>query len=104
MPILVTAIGQDKQPLSEQTFTAVVNAQGGLIYLALKVCIGQSLMLRNPESREEQSCRVAYINDERDGKCEVGIEFATPASNFWHVSFPPSDWSPKDPVITSGTF
>jgi len=104
MPIMVIAIGPDKQPLSEQSFTAVVSAHGGLIYLVMKVKVGQSLILRNIESREEQSCRVAYINDERDGKCEVGVEFTTPSSNFWHVAFPPSDWSPQHPEITSDTF
>jgi hypothetical protein len=103
-PVTVIAIGSDKQPLSEQTFTAVVSAHGGLIYLVMKVKIGQSLILRNPDSSEEQSCRVAYINDEHDGKREVGLDFTTPSSNFWHVAFPPSDWSPRHPEITSDTF
>jgi hypothetical protein len=104
MPILVIAIGPDKQPLSEKTYTAVVSAHGGLIHLTMKVKIGQSLILRNPESGEEQSCRVAYVNEEHDGKCEVGLGFSTPSSNFWHVAFPPSDWSPHNPEITSDTF
>lgn len=104
MPIMVMAIGADKQPLSEQTHTAVVSAHGGLIHLAMKVRVGQALILRNPETREEQSCRIAYVNEEHDGKREVGIEFATPSSNFWHVAFPPSDWSPQSPEIPSSTF
>ena len=77
MPILVIAIGADKQPISEKTFTAVVNAHGGLIYLAMKVRVGQALILRNPESSEEQSCRVASLSEAHDGKCEVGVEFTT---------------------------
>ncbi len=104
MPILVIAIGADKQPLSEATFTAVVSAHGGLIYLAMKVRVGQALIVRNPETSEEQSCRVAYSNEAHDGKCEVGLEFTTPSSNFWRVAFPPSDWTPQDPQITSDTF
>jgi hypothetical protein len=104
MPILVIAIGPDKQPISEKTFTAVVSAHGGLIYLAMNVRVGQALIVRNPETSEEQSCRVAYTNAAQDGKCEVGLEFTTPASNFWHVAFPPSDWTPKNPQITSDTF
>lgn len=104
MPILVIAIGLDRQPISEKTFTAVVNAHGGLIYLSMKVREGQSLILRNPESSEEQSCRVIHICEERDGKREVGVEFTTRNSNFWHVAFPPSDWAPQDPQITSDTF
>jgi len=104
MPILVIAIGQDKKPLSENTHTAVVSAHGGLIHLTMKVRVGQALIIRNPESSEEQSCRVAYVNEEHDGRCEVGLEFVTPSSNFWHVAFPPSDWSPHNPEIPSSNF
>ena len=104
MPVLVIAIGEDKKPISERTQTAVVSAHGGLIHLVMKVRVGQALIIRNPDSSEEQSCRVAYVNDEHDGKCEVGLEFSTPSSNFWHVAFPPSDWSPQNPEIPSSTF
>jgi hypothetical protein len=104
MRILVIAIGPDKQPLSEQTFTAVVNAHGGLIYLTMNVRVGQSLILRNPESSEEQSCRVVRIDEEHDGKRGVAVEFSTPNPTFWHVAFPPSDWAPHNPEITSDTF
>ena len=102
MPILVIAIGADKQPVSEKTYTAVVNAHGGLIYLAMKVRVGQALIIRNPESSEEQSCRVAYVNEAHDGKCEVGLEFTTATSNFWHVAFPPADWTPQVQQSSSG--
>ncbi len=104
MPILVIAIGSDKQPISEKAYTAVVNAHGGLIHLAMKVRVGQALILRNPETSEEQSCRVVRSSDVQEGKYEVGLEFTTPNSKFWHVAFPPSDWTPQDPQITSDTF
>ena len=70
----------------------------------MKVRVGQALILRNPESSEEQSCTVSYVNGAQDGKCEVGVEFTTPSSNFWHVAFPPPDWPPQNPEITSDTF
>jgi len=104
MQVLVIAIGADKQPISEQAHTAVVSAHGGLIYLAMNVRVGQALILRNPETSEEVSCRVAYVNEARDGKREVGLEFSKPSSNFWRVAFPPSDWTPMNPEITSNTF
>ncbi len=104
MPILVIAIGSDKQAISEKAYTSVVNAHGGLIHLAMKVRVGQALILRNPEASEEQSCRVVRSSEPHDGKYEVGVEFTTPNSKFWHVAFPPSDWMPQDPQITSDTF
>jgi hypothetical protein len=104
IPILVIAIGPDKQPISERAYTAVVNAHGGLIHLAMKVRLGQALIVRNPETSEEQSCRVVRSSEAQEGKYEVGLEFTTPNSNFWHVAFPPSDWAPHNPRITSDTF
>jgi hypothetical protein len=104
IPVQVIGRGPDKKPVSELTQTAVVNAHGALIYLSLKVTVGQVIILKNPETNEEQLCRVARADPAPDGRTEVGIEFAKPAPNFWRVAFPPSDWKPHTPEITSDTF
>jgi hypothetical protein len=103
IPLEVTARGADKQPVAEKTHT-VVSAHGGLIYLSFKVQVGPVIILKNPETGEEQSCRVIHLNPAPEGKTEVGIEFVKPAPHFWRVAFPPSDWSPRDPEITADTF
>jgi hypothetical protein len=104
IPVQVIGRGPDKKPVSELTHTAVVNAHGALIYLSLKVTVGQVIILKNPETNEEQLCRVARADPAPDGRTEVGIEFAKPAPNFWRVAFPPSDWKPRTPEITADTF
>jgi len=104
IPVEVTARGPDKQPVAESAFTAVVNAHGGPIYLSLKVRPGQVIILKNPETGEEQSCRVARFSPIGDGKNEVGIEFVKPNPNFWRAAFPPADWSPHTPEISVDTF
>jgi hypothetical protein len=104
IPIQVIGQGPDKKPVSELTHTAVVNAHGALIYLSLKVTVGQVIILKNPETNEEQLCRVARANPAPDGRTEVGIAFVKPAPNFWRVAFPPSDWKPHSPEITGDTF
>src|ERR1700739_2722690 len=104
IPIAVIAPGADKKMAREQTHTLVVNAHGALIGLDLPVRVGQVVILQNPETSEEQSCRIIRVNPTREGKAEVGIEFLKPAPNFWRVAFPPSDWIPKTPEITSDTF
>lgn len=104
IPIQVIGRGPDKKPVSEMTHTAVVNAHGALIYLSLKVTVGQVIILKNPETDEEQLCRVARADPAPDGRTEVGIEFVKPAPNFWRVAFPPSDWAPHSPEITGDTF
>lgn len=104
IPVQVIGRGPDKKPVSEMTQTAVVNAHGGLIYLSLKVVPGQVIILKNPETNEEQLCRVVRADPAADGRTEVGLEFVKPAPNFWRVAFPPADWEPRSPEITADTF
>jgi hypothetical protein len=104
IPIAVIAPGPDKKMAREQTHTMVVNAHGALIALDLPVRVGQVVILQNPETSEEQSCRVIRVNPAREGKAEVGIEFMKPAPNFWRVAFPPSDWVPHSVEIPGDTF
>jgi hypothetical protein len=95
---------EHKKMAREQTHTLVVNAHGALISLDLPVWVGQVVTLQNPETSEEQTCRIIRVNPKREGKAEVGVEFLKPAPNFWRVAFPPSDWIPHAPEITGDTF
>lgn len=104
IPIAVIASGPDKKMVREQTNTLVVNAHGALINLDLPVKVGQVVILQNPETSEEQTCRVVRINPVMDSRTEVGIAFLKPAPNFWRVAFPPEDWAPHSPEITGDTF
>jgi hypothetical protein len=104
MPIDVIARGPDNVHVTESTHTAIVNAHGALIHLNLNVTVGQVIVVKNPETGEEQACRVIRCNPLPDGRNEVGIEFVQPAPHFWRISFPPADWAPHHPEITSGTF
>jgi hypothetical protein len=96
IPVVVITLGADKQPVPEETHTAVVSAHGGLIYLKTKVSVGQLLTIKNPATREEQPCRVTFLNPLQAGTSEVGIEFMKPSPTFWQVAFPPADWTPSE--------
>ena len=72
----------------------VVNAHGALIMLAAKVSQGQGLELKSPTNPESQSCKVVYIGPTVQGQTQVGVEFNKPAPHFWHVAFPPENWTP----------
>jgi len=74
--------------------TVVVNAHGGLLLLKHEVNDGEMLVLTNPETLEEQECRVVYLGDPGDRGQRVGIEFLTPAPRFWGVDF--KDAAPTD--------
>ena len=94
VPILVRAQFAGDQPITEETHTLVVNADGALIALAMKVRAGQRIVLRNWATAKEQECRVVHVREMPMGKNEVGISFPYPMPIFWNVDFPPPDWKP----------
>lgn len=104
LPILVIARGPDQQHISENAFTTNVNAHGALLSLSMRVELGQKILIRNPDTLEEQFVRVVHVTPAAEGKTEVGVEFLKPAPKFWRISFPPDDWTPHDPEITADTF
>jgi hypothetical protein len=94
--VTVTGLAFDKKPVEETTRTLVINAHGALVTLDMRVSIGMQLTLRNGKTNEEVACRVVYAGQQLS-KAEVGLEFLKPAPNFWHIAFPPADWSPRSP-------
>jgi hypothetical protein len=77
------------EPFRELTRMLSVNANGGLLALAATVQEGQTILVENRYTREEQECRVVHVGREQDDKWEVGIAFAHVAADFWRISFPP---------------
>lgn len=81
----------DNRPFRNVTRTLAVNAYGGLLTLSAAVEKGQSLLLVNSFTQEEQECQVVYVESADDGKKKVGVEFTRPGGNFWHLYFPLAD-------------
>jgi hypothetical protein len=67
--------------------TVVVNGHGGLLMLKHEIDNGEMLVIVNPETLEEQECRVVYLGDPGDKGQRVGVEFLTPAPHFWGLEF-----------------
>jgi PilZ domain len=78
----------------EDTHTHAVNATGALIHLSTSVRKGQRLKLVNTATGDEAECLVAYLGRPLGKLLEVGVAFILPNPKFWHVVFPPHDWSP----------
>ncbi|HYA96725.1 MAG TPA: hypothetical protein VEH49_01420 [Methylomirabilota bacterium] len=77
----------DGRKFREVCETVVVNAHGGLLYLKHEVNNGEMLVLANPETQDEQECRVVYIGEPAEKGLRVGVEFLTPAPHFWGIDF-----------------
>ena len=101
IPVHVEGHGPDKQLISEDTQTSLVNAHGALVHLATKVMIGQLFMLTNLVTQEEVSCRIAFVGQNQSGKTAVGVEFMKPSPRFWRIAVPPEDWSRHSPEAKS---
>jgi hypothetical protein len=92
MPVVVLAENEQREQIQVQAETQVVNAHGGLMRMREHLHVGQSFLLNNPANKKEISCRVVRIEDEGLEFYKIAFEFDRPASNFWPVTFPPTDW------------
>src|SRR5487761_67314 len=105
MPVTVKG-QQGKDAFEERASTESVNAHGCMIRMAKSVDRGQNLTLTNVKSEEVVECRVVFVGQSDDGKTQAGVEFTRPAGYFWHIAFPPDDWSSADrkrPAIEAGS-
>jgi hypothetical protein len=89
--VRVQVFGQDsfRENFRELAKTVSVSQHGGALALAARLREGQTVLIENSLTREQQECRVANIGPVRNGKWTVGIEFARPAAQFWKIYFPP---------------
>jgi len=96
-PVVILTRGADNKTMFEETQTITVNIHGAMNVSRLKFEVGQIITLRNSRTGEESPCRVVYLSPRQTENREVGIEFMEPRPQFWRISFPPPDWTPKDP-------
>jgi hypothetical protein len=89
MPVFIFGQSIFREAFSEATRMLSVNANGGALSLGVRVEKGQTVLLVNRMTRQEQQCRVAHVGSLKDGKWTVGLEFAGPNANFWRIHFPP---------------
>ena len=97
VPIVIEADRPGKPRLTENTHTIVVNAHGALIQMRTSLDHGQIVTLRNIRTSEECECVVKLATPSGPGKFNTALEFTKPSPAFWHVSFPPEDWSVRHP-------
>jgi hypothetical protein len=85
MSVVVYGWVKNHGAFHEETHTLLVNGSGALLTLAAKVEVGEALFLVNKHTREEQECRVAYVQ-KGEGKDNVGLAFKREAPAFWKTS------------------
>ena len=103
MTIPVRVSGQNVlgSPFEEETQTLAISAHGALILVSTQVYRGQRPTLSNVQAKAALECVVAHIDRHRSDHPQVGVEFMLPNPIFWHVVFPPKDWTPRHPHAKS---
>jgi hypothetical protein len=103
MTIPVRVSGQNVlgSPFEEETQTRAISAHGALILISAQVYRGQRLTLSNVQAKAALECVVVHIDRHQSDHPQVGVEFMLPNPMFWHVAFPPKDWTPRHPHAKS---
>jgi PilZ domain-containing protein len=97
IPVRVSVHAGNTALSEEETHTLAVSAHGALLAVSAPLYRGQRLTLLNPQTKDSLECVVAHIDRFPDEQVKVGVEFLLPNPTFWHVAFPPKDWSPRHP-------
>ena len=79
--------GGQRELFTEETTTALVFENGGVLRLAAAVVPGQLLFLTHKETKREVVAQVTRKRDFRPMICYVEVEFSEPAPGFWGVEF-----------------
>jgi hypothetical protein len=97
VPVVVSVQAGATLLTEEETHTLAVSAHGALVAVSAPLYRGQRLTLSNPQTKDSLECVVAHIDRFPNEPVKVGVEFLLPNPTFWHVAFPPKDWSPRHP-------
>jgi PilZ domain-containing protein len=101
IPVRVSGQTDAGLPFEEETHTRAISAHGALIPMSKQVYRGQRLTLSNVQTKAALECVVAHIDRRQGEHPQAGVEFTLPNPMFWHVAFPPKDWTPRHPDAKS---
>jgi len=104
VPVRVSGRNSRGAPFEEETHTLAISAHGALILLAMSVNKGERVTLLNVRTESTAECSIAYVTAPQSDRQQVGIQFVLPNPGFWHVAFPPDDWTRQheDSKLRSG--
>jgi len=98
--VIVRANMPDGRCVQVQAFTSVVNAHGGLLESPMKLATNQKILLINPNSGIDASCRVVRVEGPTSTLYDVAFEFDERSPQFWPINFPPEDWAVEEAIIS----
>lgn len=101
VPVRVSVQAGAASLREEETHTLAISAHGALLAVSMPLHRGQRLTLSNVQTKAALECAVVHIDRFPGEQIQVGVEFMLPNPTFWHVAFPPKDWTPRHPDAKS---
>ena len=89
--VYVYGHGPGKEPFHEEAHTLNVNANGALLLLSVPVQKGQTLLLTNQLTEQEQDCSVVFLGTRHSRTVETGVAFPRANPDFWQIHAPRED-------------
>ncbi len=89
IPVKVRCRLPEGETIDLKASTYNVGANGALLLMDTPLIPGQNVRVFNEMTSESIDCYVTYLREKRDRRF-VGIGFATPNVDFWHIVFPKS--------------
>ena len=87
IPLTVRCQSTDGDAIYLKASTQQVGANGALVVMAERLIPGQAVRLYNEMTNESVECFVTSVRERRN-ELYIGVGFANPRSDFWHMAFP----------------
>jgi hypothetical protein len=87
------------QPFLEETYTAVVFANGAVLRLLEVVTHGQIIIIQNVRLKQEAACRVVSFKPSASVEGNAEVEFIQPAPGFWGIDFPAENENSRSEAV-----
>jgi hypothetical protein len=89
VPLTVRCRLPEGETIDLKASTYIVSAHGALVLMDTPLIPGQTVLVFNEHTANSVDCVVTSLREKRDRRF-VGIAFANPNIDFWHIVFPKS--------------
>lgn len=97
MPLALSWTTSTGMRVREHAETEVVSASGAMLRMKTRVPNNSVVDLKRPATNQSASVKVVSVsNPGPDGWVRVAVEFTSPNTSFWGITFPPIEETPAE--------
>ena len=95
VPVTILTI-ENGQPVLTAGKTVEVNTHGAMVACSRSFASNTKVEMVNEATGEKVSSRVLRSPRESTEGFVIPVEFTSPSTNFWQITFPPNNWKPPE--------